>query len=455
MMRSFHYMNQSSCIDVPTEDDVTNWHMIAIAAKSFAQGNLVTINDGEHEGASGELEYPHLKLKDEVRYKVAVDGVKGSLSLLGEQLDLSGISVDELMQVLAGILHLGEINFVAIEEKGMEATEVQDPTPAKRAARFFGIGEEGCDWEKIGGNESVFTRVKMFGTFQYETAVQACSQRDSMSKAIFEKLFHWLMETVNKSLRMKDSKDVEAATIGILDIFGFEIGTHNSFEQLCINYCNEKLQQQFIHFIFTKEAEFYEAEGIPFKKTEFKDNSEMLDLIEKQNGGLFRTLDDQSMSKQGSDKKFFEKFAQANRLPPNDQYLTLPKPLRRGGKEWQRMGETERNGYENSFQLMHYASVVTYDSRGFVQKNGDKMSQNLLPMLRDSHNPFIASLFKEAPERDSLGKKFKTQLHTLIGTVHYTPYTIHHAPYTILILHTLIGTLQHALYTIHCTHCTP
>jgi hypothetical protein len=416
MMRSFNYLNQSGCYEVPTEDDVTNWHMIKVAAKSFAQGNLVTILEGEHEGKSGELEYPHLKLKDEVKYRVAIDGTtSGSMSYQGKQMELAGISIDDLMQVLAGILHLGEINFVPIEEKGMEATVVEDPTPAKRAARFLGIGEEGADWEKIGGKESVFTRVKMFGTFQYETAVQAGSQRDSMSKAIFEKMFHWLMETVNKSLRTADSKMQEAVTIGILDIFGFEMGIHNSFEQLCINYCNEKLQQQFIHFIFTKEAEFYEAEGIPFKKTEFKDNSEMLDLIEKQKGGLFRTLDDQSMSKSGSDQKFFEKFAQANRLPPNDQFLILPKPLRRGGKEWQRMSETERNGYENSFQLMHYASVVTYDSRGFVQKNGDKMSQNLLPMLRDSNNKFIASLFKEAPERDSLGKKFKTQLHTLMG----------------------------------------
>ena len=75
----------------------------------------------------------------------------------------------------------------------------------------------------------------------------------------------------------------------------------------------------------------------------------------------------------------------------------------------------EREGYESSFTLHHYASPVTYDSRGFVQKNGDKMSQNLLPMLRDSSEPFIATLFKEAPERDSLGKKFKTQLNLLMG----------------------------------------
>ncbi|RHY80260.1 hypothetical protein DYB31_015970, partial [Aphanomyces astaci] len=205
-----------------------------------------------------------------------------------------------------------------------------------------------------------------------------------------------------------DAQDFEQS---ILDIFGFEIFDANSFEQLCINYANEKLQQKFTQDVFKSIQVEYEEEGIPWTKIEFADNMNVLELIEGR-FGLLALLNEECMRPKGSDVAFTNKLSA--HYNDNDRF-ELPRLKR------------------NCFTILHYAGQVVYETSGFLVKNTDMLQRDTVLLLNRSTSPFVLSLFPQAENPvtnrlkrsnsilgDSVGTQFKSQLNALMEDIRRT-----------------------------------
>ena len=188
-------------------------------------------------------------------------------------------------------------------------------------------------------------------------------------------MFNWIVTKINAVLSADVAK-TRTTKIGVLDIFGFEIFEKNSFEQLCINFANEKLQQHFNAHTFKLEEEVYKAEKIKYSHVEFIDNQVVLDLIESRPNGLISTLDEEIIMPKATDSTFKEKMDQkhgGNKNPRYKQNLRAP----------------------NKFTVVHYAGDVEYQTDGFLDKNKDILYEGLLELMSCSSVDFIASLFNE------------------------------------------------------------
>jgi len=194
-----------------------------------------------------------------------------------------------------------------------------------------------------------------------------------MAKAMYGKLFDWIMIRINQSL----SQDNTGTFIGILDIFGFETFPTNSFEQFCINYSNEQLQQFFSKYLFKMEQDEYIKEKIQWNKVEFDDNSSIIDLIEKKPLGILSVLDEECSFPKGTDQSFLEKCAKLFSGNPK-----FKKPLR----------------HQGVFAISHYAAEVMYTVNGFLVKNKDTVNADLVQVLLHSSSPFVVKLYSDAPE---------------------------------------------------------
>ena len=211
-------------------------------------------------------------------------------------------------------------------------------------------------------------------------------------KATYGALFDFLVKRINESIAFKEPRAEEAsetdqpvdeirsdptgrpvASIGILDIFGFESFQHNSFEQLCINYCNEALQQQFNAFVLKNEQAEYEREGIEWSFVEFAENQDVLDLLEKRGSGILSILDDQCRAPGPSDKAFA---------------LSLYNSC----KGQSRFVISRKQQANLQFSVLHYAGPVAYTSEGFVEKNRDDLPKESIELLRNSKVSFVRSL---------------------------------------------------------------
>ncbi|KDO35782.1 hypothetical protein SPRG_22058 [Saprolegnia parasitica CBS 223.65] len=305
--------------------------------------------------------------------------------------------------IVSAILHLGRVEF-----KGDEASMIA--TPATVAAVTKLLGFTASDFE-----QSLCTRQMAAGLDSYtvpHTMEQATSARTALSVALYSKLFDWLVTHINAST---SSKMHVSHRICILDIFGFEIFENNSFEQLCINYANEKLQQKFTQDVFKSIQNEYEEEGIPWTKIDFADNVNVLELIEGR-FGLLALLNEECMRPKGSDSAFTNKLSA--HYNDNDRF-EIPR-LRR-----------------NCFAITHYAGYVSYETSGFLIKNTDALQKDVLSLLYRSSSPFINTLFPAPAENktavmthrlrrsnsilaDSVGTQFKSQLNALMEDIRRT-----------------------------------
>ncbi len=221
------------------------------------------------------------------------------------------------------------------------------------------------------------------------------------SGCVCDRLFDWLVIRINDALKGK-----EDAFVGILDTFGFEIFENNSFEQLCINYTNEKLQQLFNKTTFKEEEALYEREKIRFTHVEFIDNQIVLDLIEQRPTGVLPLLDDECLVPEGSDAKFMLKLEQAHASHPKFQTDTKRK-------------------INNSlaFEIQHYAGVVGYDASAFSDKNKDTFFADCYELCGKSSDKLTQALFPKLDSRlqtKSLSAIFCGQLNTLMDKLNAT-----------------------------------
>lgn len=284
---------------------------------------------------------------------------------------------NEMFEIVASVLHLGNVKFVQ-NDKGYSEILNHDAN-SENVAELLKVNTS--QLRQALTSRTIDARGDVVSTpLDLEQAQYA---RDALAKAIYDKHFSWLVSRVNTSLAAKDD-DPRSSVIGILDIYGFEIFPKNSFEQFCINFCNEKLQQLFIQLTLKSEQEEYLREGIEWEPVEYFNNIVICDLIEERHRGIISVLDDECLRPgDATDLSFLEKLTQ--RLDGHAHYKSHQKVDSRTQKL---MGRDE-------FCLVHYAGEVTYNVNTFIEKNNDLLFRDLQSVMASSGNKIAASCFKD------------------------------------------------------------
>ncbi|ROT40891.1 hypothetical protein SODALDRAFT_106970 [Sodiomyces alkalinus F11] len=304
----------------------------------------------------------------------AIDGVDDKAEFEATKSSLKTIGVTESQQaeifkLLAGLLHLGNVKIGASRNDSVLAPT--EPS-LELACRILGVnGEQFARW--IVKKQLVTRGEKITSNL---TQAQAIVVRDSVAKYIYSSLFDWLVEIVNRGLAAEEVLNRVQSFIGVLDIYGFEHFAKNSFEQFCINYANEKLQQEFNQHVFKLEQEEYLREEIDWTFIDFSDNQPCIDLIESKMG-ILGLLDEESRLPMGSDEQFVTKL---HHHYAGDKNRFYKKP--RFGK--------------SSFTVCHYAIDVTYESEGFIEKNRDTVPDEHMAVMRATTNPFLRQVLDAA-----------------------------------------------------------
>ncbi|XP_075454097.1 unconventional myosin-VI isoform X6 [Ascaphus truei] len=325
----------------------------------------------------------------------------------------------DLFRVVAGVLHLGNIDF---EEAGSTSggCNLKNKSSASLACctKLLGLDEDDL-------RVSLTTRVMLTTAGGTKGTVikvplkveQANSARDALAKAVYSRLFDHVVNRVNQCFPFERS----SFFIGVLDIAGFEYFEHNSFEQFCINYCNEKLQQFFNERILKEEQELYQKEGLGVNEVHYVDNQDCIDLIEAKLVGVLDILDEENRLPQPSDLHFTSVVHQKHK----DHFrLTIPRKSKL---------TVHRNIRDDEgFIIRHFAGAVCYETKQFVEKNNDALHMSLESLICESKDKFIRELFESANNNKdskqktgklgfiSVGNKFKTQLNLLLEKLHST-----------------------------------
>ncbi|CAA0823245.1 Myosin-12 [Striga hermonthica] len=347
--REFHYLNQSNCYEVANVDDAREY--------------LETRN----------------------------------------AMDIVGINQDEqeaIFRVVAAILHLGNVEFVKGSE--VDSSKLKDDKARyhlQTAAELLMCKEKALE-------DSLCKRVIVTPDGSITKPLDpaaAVTSRDAFAKTIYSRLFDWIVDKINISI----GQDPNAKNIiGVLDIYGFESFKINSFEQLCINLTNEKLQQHFNQHVFKMEQEEYTKEEINWSYVEFVDNQDVLDLIEKKPGGIIALLDEACMFPKSTHETFAQKMYQTYKA---HKRFSKPKLAR------------------TDFTINHYAGDVTYQADHFLDKNKDYVVAEHQALLTESKCSFVSNLFPQLAEEaskqskfSSIGTRFKQQLQSLMETLSTT-----------------------------------
>ncbi|PFX20078.1 Myosin-IIIb [Stylophora pistillata] len=275
---------------------------------------------------------------------------------------------EDMFTVLGGVLNMGNIAFEMDENEGAIVKDAHGPL--RTAAKLLGVDTEKLS--EVLTSTSTTTRGSVIKRRLKDH--QAMDVRDATSKAMYGRLFGWIVNKVNQLLAppMK-SRGEDVTEIGILDIFGFEHFEKNSFEQACINLANEQLQFFFNQHIFLWEQEEYKKEGIDWTSVTFADNKPVLDLFLNRPIGVLALLDEESHFPQSTDQSFVEKLRQ--NCGKSSVFIK------------------SRQSNTNLFGICHYAGKVEYDATGFLEKNRDTLPPGVVDMLRRSDNSLIATIF--------------------------------------------------------------
>uniref|UniRef100_A0A8C2BYQ7 Unconventional myosin-VI n=1 Tax=Cyprinus carpio TaxID=7962 RepID=A0A8C2BYQ7_CYPCA len=314
-----------------------------------------------------------------------------------------------LFRVVAGVLHLGNIDF---EETGSTSggciLKNQTSQTLEYCAELLGLDQDDL-------RVSLTTRVMLTTAGGAKGTVikvplkveQANNARDALAKAVYSRLFDHVVKRVNQCFPF----DTSSNFIGVLDIAGFEYFEHNSFEQFCINYCNEKLQQFFNERILKEEQELYKKEDLGVNEVHYVDNQDCIDLVEAKLVGILDILDEENRLPQTSDQHFAEavhsKHKDHFRLTvPRKSKLTIHRNLRD----------------DEGFIIRHFAGAVCYETTQFVEKNNDALHMSLESLVCESKDKFVRDLFennsnsKDSKQKAgklsfiSVGNKFKVKL---------------------------------------------
>uniref|UniRef100_H2YU17 Myosin motor domain-containing protein n=1 Tax=Ciona savignyi TaxID=51511 RepID=H2YU17_CIOSA len=319
-----------------------------------------------------------------------------------------GFTHDEqktLFQLLAVILHLGNIEFAL----NGDTVSIKNTQEVAQIAELLGSSKEAIEQAML--TRVVAARGEVIS--KLHTHEDTGFARDAFAKAIYERAFSWIVQRINTIIEVKldITRYGKSTVIGVLDIYGFEIFDNNSFEQFCINYCNEKLQQLFIELVLKQEQEEYLREGIDWQNVDYFNNCIICDLVEQPHKGIISILDEACLNVGTvTDEMFLEALDkklkghghyQSRRLSPKDKDLA----------------------HNQDFRIIHYAGNVTYSVVGFMEKNKDQLFQDFKRLLYKSTNPVISDMWpegaqsvKEVTKRPlTAGTLFKNSMIQLVG----------------------------------------
>jgi myosin-7 len=310
---------------------------------------------------------------------------------------------DSIYDLVGACLHLGNIEFDPTEVDGVAGSEVANEEFAQKAAKLIK-----CDFDlMVDGlvTRSIVTRGEV--TIKPLDETKASDTCKAFCKGIYGKFFIDIVDFISKILFVPKEKESEyRKSIGVLDIFGFENFDFNSFEQLCINYCNESLQQFFVHHIFKMEQEVYDQEKISWANIEFTDNAPTLALIAEMPMNVLAVIDEETKFPKATDDSMLEKLHD-NHGKTKDIYVQ------------------PKSSLQKKFGIIHFAGVVHYDSEGFLERNRDTFSQDLVNCIAESENEYLKKLFADQIEAGleskkkskTLGWQFKSSLDALMKTL--------------------------------------
>eukprot|EP00056_Hartaetosiga_gracilis_P005906 m.90736 g.90736 ORF g.90736 m.90736 type:complete len:1102 (+) comp12313_c0_seq1:2312-5617(+) len=399
-----HYLLEKSRIIHQSEKE-RNYHVFYRICKGSPDNMKSTL------GLESVEQYNYLKggICGEIKF---LDDVK-DFAVMEKSMNDCGLDGDEkgnVFRISAAVLHIGNILF---EESG-DGSAISSAGTASRdgVSKLLGV-----DPQKL-SDALCYTVINIPGAGESKKAKnveKATYGRDALAKALYSKLFDWIVFRINKCFPFEKSENF----IGILDIAGFEYFEHNSFEQFCINYCNEKLQQFFNERVLKDEQELYVKESIKFKEVEYVDNQDCIDLIELKGSGILSILDEESKLPKALDTNFADKLHAKHKA-----HFRLQIPRKSKMAYYKKLRDNE------GFIIRHFAGAVCYQTDGFIDKNNDALTYDLFSLMDSSEDPFVKELFAPTegnprPQRGkitlvSLGNKFKVALGQLMEKLHST-----------------------------------
>jgi len=359
---------------------------------------------------------------DVKKYEYLMHGMEGPVDGLDDVKDFAvmeksmtdcGLEPAEksnVFRVTAAVLHMGNLY---MEEAG-DGAKVTDSSKGSLEGVAKMLGLEPGAVEKA----MCFKTITIAGKDSDKglTPVQAEFGRNALAKALYSKLFDWIVGRSNKCFPYPQDRSVNY--IGVLDIAGFEYFQVNSFEQFSINFCNEKLQQFFNERVLKDEQELYVKESIKFKEVEYVDNQDVIEMIEGK-GGIMDILDDESKGPRATDTNFTDKV-----------HKTFSKHFRLQSPRKSKMAYYKKMLDNEGFVIRHFAGAVCYTTGEFMDKNNDALTHDLHSLMQTSKDPFTKHLFERKPGEPeikkgkltliSLGKKFRQALKDLMTKLHST-----------------------------------
>ncbi|XP_019488599.1 PREDICTED: unconventional myosin-Vb, partial [Hipposideros armiger] len=398
-------------------DDERNYHIFyqlcaAASLPEFKELALTCAEDFFYTSQGGDTSIEDVDDADDF------EKTRQAFTLLGVR-ESHQISI---FKIIASILHLGNVEIQA-ERDGDSCSISPESEHLNNFCRLLGVEHSQMEhW--LCHRKLVTTSETYVKTMSLQQVVNA---RNALAKHIYAQLFGWIVEHVNKALHTSLKQH---SFIGVLDIYGFETFEVNSFEQFCINYANEKLQQQFNSHVFKLEQEEYMKEQIPWTLIDFYDNQPCIDLIEAKLG-ILDLLDEECKVPKGTDQNWAQKLYDRH---SSSQHFQKP-----------RMSNT-------AFIVVHFADKVEYLSDGFLEKNRDTVYEEQINILKASKFPLVADLFHDDKEpvptptasgkgssskinirsarpqlkasnkehKKTVGHQFRTSLHLLMETLNAT-----------------------------------
>ncbi|KAL3169390.1 hypothetical protein MRX96_016496 [Rhipicephalus microplus] len=404
--RSYHIFYQLMSGKIPWAEgnDISEYHFVAQGKTEIAgvdDGEELIATDGRSWPECDVATFPFLFLAVAEKLllsnnvndyhfvsqgKTSIPGVDDGEEFMvtDTAFDVLGFTDEEkenIYKVTAAVMHFGCLKFK--QRPREEQAEADGTEEGERVAHLLGLNA--ADLYK----NLLKPRIKVGTEFvtQGRNITQVTASVGALSKAIFDRLFKWLVKRVNETL---DTKQKRQHFIGVLDIAGFEIFDFNSFEQLCINFTNEKLQQFFNHHMFVLEQEEYKREGIEWEFIDFGlDLQACIELIEKPMGVL-SILEEESMFPKASDKTFEEKL-KTNHLGKSPNFIK-PKPPKPGQAE-------------AHFAIVHYAGTVPYNLTGWLEKNKDPLNDCVVDQFKKGSNTLLQAIFEDHPGLGSAEEK--------------------------------------------------
>ncbi|XP_046677744.1 unconventional myosin ID, partial [Homalodisca vitripennis] len=319
-------------------------------------------------------------------------------------LGFSSAEVGTLWQVVAAVLHLGNVTFATSEDQ----VSIKNKEALRRASKLLFV--EDSELQRALTERVIAARGEVMQ--KTHTLTEAEYGRDALAKAVYDRLFTWIVGKINSAIDIAGARH-RGTVIGVLDIYGFEVFDANSFEQFCINYCNEKLQQLFIELVLKQEQEEYQREGIEWQNIEYFNNQIICELVEAPHKGVIATLDEACLNVgKVTDELLLE--ALDKKLVTHQHYSS------RQTKPMDKMLQ-----HKTQFRIRHYAGDVIYNINGFLDKNRDTLFQDFKRLLYNSTNPVIKGMWPEGAmditkttkRPQTAGTLFKNSMIALVKTL--------------------------------------